>query len=82
LFFVLSSFFFLLSLYVDLLRLICFPLLLLLQVVEFCDANLELSLNGFLYPEVAQLEMKVRSISDLLISVEERSERMPDRCVS
>ena len=43
---------------------------------------IEISLNGFLYPEVTLLEEKVRSISDLLIAVEERSARMPDREVS
>ena len=39
-------------------------------------------MNGFLYPEVTLLEEKVRSISGLLIDVEERSARMPDREVS
>tara|TARA_B100000795_G_C22584777_1_gene355197 strand:- start:31 stop:549 length:519 start_codon:yes stop_codon:yes gene_type:complete len=50
-----------------------------IKVMEFKEAIMEVSLNSFLYPEVVELETSIRAVSDLLMSVEERSERMPER---
>jgi predicted lactoylglutathione lyase len=49
------------------------------KVIEFKEAVMEVSLNGFLYPEVVDLEQAVAKVADLLSSVEERSQRMPER---
>jgi hypothetical protein len=49
------------------------------KITEFKDAKLETSLNGFLYPEVIELEVAIRGISDMLASVEDRANRMPER---
>ncbi len=49
------------------------------KIIEFKDAVVEKSLNGFLYPEVRELEACVRRANDLLVMVEDRAARMPER---
>ena len=49
------------------------------KIVEFKDAEVEKGLNGFLYPEVRDLEACVRRANDLLVMVEDRAARVPDR---
>ena len=49
------------------------------KVSEFKDAVLETSLNGFLYPEVVELEVAINNMMEMLTNVEERANRMPER---
>ena len=49
------------------------------KISEYKDAIVEKSLNGFLYPEVRELEECVRRAGDLLVMVEDRAARIPER---
>lgn len=51
------------------------------KITEFGEAVVELSLNGFLYPETRELERYVGLAMDMETAAQERADRMPGRAL-
>jgi|EP00945_MAST-04E_sp_MAST-4E-sp1_P008782 hypothetical protein len=49
------------------------------KVIEFVDGVVDTNLNGFLFPEVQELEKHVGQAADLLLHSQEVYERLPNR---
>ena len=49
------------------------------KIIEFNGGEIDTSLNGFLFPEVAELEKCLGKAADLLINAQEKYDRLPTR---